>query len=132
MKLWAEDEVGAKSRFWYFLKKYKKVKKANGEVIACNEVRTTKTVLNKRGHDARIDAHTLPCPPLLLLLPRAATHVMFRERIDRRQQGKETRVEIRERQWEIGDPCCCTESVCTARSPHGCVARKPTTWSILY
>lgn len=39
MKLWAEDDVGAKSRFWYFLKKYKKVKKANGQVIACNEVR---------------------------------------------------------------------------------------------
>ena len=38
MKLWAEDEVIAKSKFWYFLKKYKKVKKANGQVIACNEL----------------------------------------------------------------------------------------------
>ena len=53
MKLWAEDEVGAKSRFWYFLKKYKKVKKANGQVIACNEVR------KRLEHDARDDARKL-------------------------------------------------------------------------
>ncbi|CAL9024952.1 unnamed protein product [Prunus brigantina] len=30
MKLWATNEVRAKSKFWYFLRKLKKVKKSNG------------------------------------------------------------------------------------------------------
>nr|XP_033511066.1 uncharacterized protein LOC104092488 [Nicotiana tomentosiformis] len=31
MKLWATNEVRAKSKFWYFLRKLKKVKKSNGQ-----------------------------------------------------------------------------------------------------
>ena len=38
MRLFAEDEVHAKSRFWYFLKKSNKVKKASGEVLSVSEV----------------------------------------------------------------------------------------------
>merc|ERR1711976_541767 len=38
MKLWATDAVRAKSKFWYFLGKQHKVKKAHGEIIACNEI----------------------------------------------------------------------------------------------
>lgn len=38
MKLWATDEVRAKSKFWYFLRKLRKVKKANGQVVACHEI----------------------------------------------------------------------------------------------
>nr|GLL19721.1 60S ribosomal protein L18a-2 [Ipomoea trifida] len=38
MKLWATNEVRAKSKFWYFLRKLKKVKKANGQVLAINEI----------------------------------------------------------------------------------------------
>jgi len=38
MKLWATDHVRAKSKFWYFLSKLQKVKKANGQVVACNEI----------------------------------------------------------------------------------------------
>ncbi|XP_037460124.1 60S ribosomal protein L18a-2-like [Triticum dicoccoides] len=38
MKLWATNEVRAKSKFWYFLRKLKKVKKANGQMLAINEV----------------------------------------------------------------------------------------------
>ncbi|KAG4135661.1 hypothetical protein ERO13_D08G229750v2 [Gossypium hirsutum] len=38
MKLWAINEVRAKSKFWYFLRKLKKVKKSNGQVLAINEV----------------------------------------------------------------------------------------------
>ncbi|CAL8989848.1 unnamed protein product [Prunus brigantina] len=34
MKLWATNEVRAKSKFWYFLRKLKKVKKSNGQVLA--------------------------------------------------------------------------------------------------
>jgi large subunit ribosomal protein L18Ae len=39
MRLFAPNDVVAKSRFWYFLKKMRRVKKANGEIIAINEVR---------------------------------------------------------------------------------------------
>ncbi|XP_016651136.1 PREDICTED: 60S ribosomal protein L18a-like isoform X3 [Prunus mume] len=38
MKLWATNEVRAKSKFWYFLRKLKKVKKSNGQVLAINEM----------------------------------------------------------------------------------------------
>ncbi|KAG6533614.1 hypothetical protein ZIOFF_007489 [Zingiber officinale] len=38
MKLWATNDVRAKSKFWYFLRKLKKVKKSNGQVLAINEV----------------------------------------------------------------------------------------------
>ncbi|CAL2241797.1 unnamed protein product [Prunus armeniaca] len=37
MKLWATNEACAKSKFWYFLRKLKKVKKSNGQVLAINE-----------------------------------------------------------------------------------------------
>ncbi|KAB2045092.1 hypothetical protein E1A91_D01G143200v1, partial [Gossypium mustelinum] len=39
MKLWAINEVRAKSKFWYFFRKLKKVKKSNGQVLAINEVK---------------------------------------------------------------------------------------------
>ncbi|CAI2164441.1 7509_t:CDS:2 [Funneliformis geosporum] len=38
MRLFAPNEVVAKSRFWYFLKKLKKVKKAAGEIVSINEI----------------------------------------------------------------------------------------------
>ena len=37
-KLWATNEVHAKSKFWYFLRKLKKVKKSNGQMLAINEI----------------------------------------------------------------------------------------------
>ncbi|MBA0704698.1 hypothetical protein Golax_016940 [Gossypium laxum] len=48
MKLWATNEVRAKSKFWYFLRKLKKVKKSNGQVLAINEVfnLTCSSILN--------------------------------------------------------------------------------------
>jgi large subunit ribosomal protein L18Ae len=39
MRIFAPNTVVAKSRFWYFLTKLKKVKKANGEIISLNVVR---------------------------------------------------------------------------------------------
>ena len=39
MRLFASNTVVAKSRFWYFLMKLRKVKKANGEIVSLNEVR---------------------------------------------------------------------------------------------
>lgn len=38
MRIFAENEVIAKSRFWYFLRKLKRVKKANGEILAVNVI----------------------------------------------------------------------------------------------
>ncbi|CAG8502686.1 5801_t:CDS:2 [Diversispora eburnea] len=38
MRLFAPNEVVGKSRFWYFLKKLKKVKKAAGEIVSINEI----------------------------------------------------------------------------------------------
>ncbi|KAJ3046761.1 60S ribosomal protein L20 [Rhizophlyctis rosea] len=38
MRLFAPNEVVAKSRFWYFLKQVNKVKKASGEVVAVNQI----------------------------------------------------------------------------------------------
>jgi large subunit ribosomal protein L18Ae len=37
--------VVAKSRFWYFLMKLRKVKKANGEIVSLNVVRTDETLI---------------------------------------------------------------------------------------
>ncbi|PNW88855.1 hypothetical protein CHLRE_01g047750v5 [Chlamydomonas reinhardtii] len=47
MKVWAEDDVKAKSKFWYFLRKLRRVKKANGQIIACNEIFERKPTLAK-------------------------------------------------------------------------------------
>ncbi|CAG8580856.1 18119_t:CDS:2 [Acaulospora morrowiae] len=38
MRLFAPNEVVGKSRFWYFLTKLKKVKKAAGEIVSINEI----------------------------------------------------------------------------------------------
>jgi large subunit ribosomal protein L18Ae len=39
MRIFAVNDVVAKSRFWYFLAKLRKVKKANGEIVSVNQVR---------------------------------------------------------------------------------------------
>ena len=38
MRIFAPNTVVAKSRYWYFLRGLKKVKKATGEIVAVNEV----------------------------------------------------------------------------------------------
>lgn len=38
MRIFAPNPVVAKSRFWYFLRQLKRVKKANGEILAVNEI----------------------------------------------------------------------------------------------
>jgi hypothetical protein len=40
MRIFAPNTVVAKSRFWYFLMKLRKVKKANGEIVSLNVVGT--------------------------------------------------------------------------------------------
>jgi large subunit ribosomal protein L18Ae len=39
MRIFAPNDVVAKSRFWYFLSKLRKVKKTNGEIVSLNVVR---------------------------------------------------------------------------------------------
>lgn len=41
MKMWATDAVRARSKFFYFMSMLRKVKKANGQIIACNEIKET-------------------------------------------------------------------------------------------
>ena len=38
MKVFAPDEVKAKSKFWYFIRQFKRIKRANGEILGVNEV----------------------------------------------------------------------------------------------
>lgn len=38
MRIFAPNEVVAKSRFWYFLRGLRKVKKATGEIVSVNVV----------------------------------------------------------------------------------------------
>lgn len=40
MRIFAPNTVVAKSRFWYFLAKLRKIKKANGEIVSMNQVCT--------------------------------------------------------------------------------------------
>mmetsp|Transcript_20103 Transcript_20103/g.17803 ORF Transcript_20103/g.17803 Transcript_20103/m.17803 type:complete len:176 (-) Transcript_20103:3-530(-) len=42
MKLFAPNEVVAKSRFWYFLTRLRNLKKANGEIMSVNEIFETR------------------------------------------------------------------------------------------
>ncbi|CAG0898166.1 unnamed protein product [Darwinula stevensoni] len=42
MRIFAPDYVTAKSRFWYFLRKLKKLKKTNGEVVSLERVHERK------------------------------------------------------------------------------------------
>lgn len=38
MRIFAPNNIVAKSRFWYFLAKLRKIKKANGEIVSLNVV----------------------------------------------------------------------------------------------
>ena len=38
MRIFANDGVRAKSKYWFFLRKLNKIKRANGEILSCSEV----------------------------------------------------------------------------------------------
>jgi len=44
MRIFAPNEVVAKSRFWYYLRQLHKVKKASGEIVGINVVRSSSRV----------------------------------------------------------------------------------------
>ncbi|XP_035675670.1 60S ribosomal protein L18a-like [Branchiostoma floridae] len=67
MRIFAPDHVVAKSRYWYFMKQLKSVKKANGEVVSCQKVREKNpTSIKNYGIWLRYDS-------------RSGTHNMYRE-----------------------------------------------------
>ena len=47
MRIFAPNTTVAKSRFWYFLQKLRKVKKANGEIVSLNVVSHTDKLSTK-------------------------------------------------------------------------------------
>jgi large subunit ribosomal protein L18Ae len=40
MRIFAKNETVAKSRFWYFVRQLRKMKKATGEIVSVNVVRS--------------------------------------------------------------------------------------------
>lgn len=42
MRLFAPDEVAAKSKYWYYLKKMKKIKKTRGEIVDCKRASSSR------------------------------------------------------------------------------------------
>lgn len=64
MRLFAPNEVVAKSRFWYFLKKLRKVKKSAGEIVSLNELLEKKPLKVKNfgiwiRYDSRSGTHNM-------------------------------------------------------------------------
>jgi len=64
MRIFALNEVVAKSRFWYFLRQLKKVKKANGEIIGVNAIHERKPLKVKNfgiwlRYDSRSGTHNM-------------------------------------------------------------------------
>merc|ERR1712136_435948 len=67
MRIFATDKVVAKSRFWYYLNRLKKVKKAVGEIVSCQKIYEKKpTTVKNLGIWLRYDS-------------RSGTHNMYRE-----------------------------------------------------
>ncbi|KAI0827115.1 ribosomal L18ae/LX protein domain-containing protein [Trametes gibbosa] len=64
MRIFAPNEVVAKSRFWYFLRQLKKVKKASGEIIGVNVIQEKKPLKIKNfgiwlRYDSRSGTHNM-------------------------------------------------------------------------
>jgi len=64
MRIFAPNEVVAKSRFWYFLRQLKKVKKASGEILGVNVIHEKKPLKVKNfgiwlRYDSRSGTHNM-------------------------------------------------------------------------
>ncbi|THU95279.1 60S ribosomal protein L18A [Dendrothele bispora CBS 962.96] len=64
MRIFAPNEVVAKSRFWYFLRQLHKVKKASGEIIGVNVIHEKKPLKVKNfgiwlRYDSRSGTHNM-------------------------------------------------------------------------
>lgn len=58
MRIFAPNDVIAKSRFWYFMKTLKRLKRNNGEILQINEVLSKKPLIVS--HLNRLDPRTPP------------------------------------------------------------------------
>tara|TARA_B100000459_G_scaffold136914_1_gene93769 strand:- start:28 stop:594 length:567 start_codon:yes stop_codon:yes gene_type:complete len=59
MKLFAKNATVARSRFWYFMKRLTRVKKANGQIISVNQIyEKTPTKVKNFGFWFRYDSRT--------------------------------------------------------------------------
>lgn len=64
MRIFALNDVVAKSRFWYFLTKMRKVKKANGEIVSLNVIHEKRPLKVKNfgiwiRYDSRSGTHNM-------------------------------------------------------------------------
>ncbi|TFK23017.1 60S ribosomal protein L18A [Coprinopsis marcescibilis] len=64
MRIFAPNEVVAKSRFWYFLRQLKKVKKASGEILGVNVIHEKRPLQVKNfgiwiRYDSRSGTHNM-------------------------------------------------------------------------
>ncbi|RPA80473.1 60S ribosomal protein L20 [Ascobolus immersus RN42] len=64
MRIFAPNDVVAKSRFWYFLKKLRRVKKSAGEIVALNEIHEKRPLKVKNfgiwiRYDSRSGTHNM-------------------------------------------------------------------------
>ncbi|ANB15620.1 ribosomal 60S subunit protein L20B [Sugiyamaella lignohabitans] len=67
MRIFAPNTVVAKSRFWYFLTKLRRIKKANGEIVSVNQIHEKRpTKVKNFGIWIRYDS-------------RSGTHNMYKE-----------------------------------------------------
>ncbi|CAF9920270.1 MAG: 60S ribosomal protein L20A [Gomphillus americanus] len=57
MRIFAPNNTVAKSRFWYFLQKLRKVKKANGEIVSLNIISEKRP--EKVKYDSRSGTHNM-------------------------------------------------------------------------
>lgn len=68
MTVFAPDHVVAKSRFWYFLRQLRKMKKATGEIVEIREVRDKKRLNRVKNYGIWLRYNS-----------RTGTHNMYRE-----------------------------------------------------
>ncbi|KAG9390368.1 50S ribosomal protein L18Ae/60S ribosomal protein L20 and L18a [Carpediemonas membranifera] len=64
MRIFARDEVVARSRFWYFMRKLQKLKRVNGQLLECKEIFEARpTVARNYGvwvkYDSRTNTHNI-------------------------------------------------------------------------
>lgn len=71
MKIFAKNKVAARSRFWYFMGRLCRVKKANGQIVSVNQVRAPP-------QRARRSMPAAACPPPRLLAPTPTARVLRR------------------------------------------------------
>ncbi|CAA0828370.1 60S ribosomal protein L18a-2 [Striga hermonthica] len=119
MKLWATNEVRAKSKFWYFLRKLKKVKKSNGQVFAINEIfEKNPTTIKNCGiwlrYQSRTGYHNM-YKEYRDTTFNGAVGQMYTERASRLRKGeapnKETQDHLQGVQAQ-GPTCLCKKSIC--------------------